>query len=457
MSNKTNRPKSNARSGNTARVRTAHTLLVSALPTWLLVVASGCAGQAVDVEEVEPTVVDQQALAKPIDEFPNSIVKPPITKPVPTYDPEEFIEISAGAYHTCARKRGGKLYCWGRNDTGQVGVDSYQTTVARPTKVSSFSGFTSAASVELGYDHTCALDPQGIGYCWGNSNYGQLGIPYNQTRSIPTAVNVGFTFTSLSAGTSRTCGTNSAGLYCWGAGISLPSGNAGVGVTPQIIWSATGLAPIGVTVGDGHVCALWVSGSTRETNCGGLNSFGQSGATTGIYSAIGQGPSDVGTSVKRVVSQSNFTCVERTDPIPNVQCFGDNSHGQLGNGTFTSSVAAQTVGGVSGMSNTPNFSLRGVSTGQQHACAIDTSSNAYCWGEGAAGRLGTGNQSDALGPTLVIGGLRFKAVAAGYLHSCAIGTDNALYCWGDNAYGQLGTGTPGGWIASPLSAVSPQS
>lgn len=382
-------------------------------------------------------------------------------------DAEAFVEISAGGYHNCVRKRNGNVYCWGRDDSGQVGMlptancySSPNQCVDRPKRVSN-SSFGSASTVDAGFDHTCAIDLQGKGYCWGNSSSGQLGNGTYGYQASPVAVSDARSFTSISAGTYTSCATTSGDLLCWGNGFTGSSGAFGRGSTPQSVYSPTGLAPVGVSAGYLHLCAQWVSGSYRETNCWGGDSYGQTGVPAASYSALGQGPTSVGTAVSRVTTQYYFTCVDRPDPSPNVQCFGYNYYGQLGNGNFTNTSDPQTVGGLSAQ-GTPLLSLRGVSTGINHACALDASGNAYCWGNGYWGQLGNGIANVSNVPVLVTGGLTFKAIAAGYLHTCAIGTDNALYCWGSNYNGQLGTQykSPNqpytnGWVSSPVQALTP--
>jgi len=82
-----------------------------------------------------------------------------------------------------------------------------------------------------------------------------------------------------------------------------------------------------------------------------------------------------------------------------------------------------------------------VSTGYSHTCGVSTDGAVYCWGNNSAGQLGDGTTTDRSSPTPVLGGLAFTAVRAGYLHTCGITIGGAVYCWGDNRSGQLGDGT----------------
>ena len=313
--------------------------------------------------------------------------------------------------------------------------------------------------IDAGYQHTCALDATGKAFCWGDGDHGELGIGpgLGGWHFEPLLVSGGLTFNGVSAGNQSTCGTTNAGIFCWG--LTIPSNVPGPATSfvPTSIYSATGLAPTGISVGMQHVCAQWVSGAFRETDCWGRNTSGQTGATIATFSLLGQGP-NVGNAALRVSTQGTFTCVDQ--PGPSVACFGEGSSGQLGSGFIGRTPVAQTVGGA-----TP-LALSGVTTGQFHACALDPNGYAYCWGGGNWGQLGNGLLPNGYAqgssvPVPVTGGIRFRALAAGELHTCGIGIDNGIYCWGSNYYGQLGTqyksqGTvTDGWVADPVRALDP--
>jgi alpha-tubulin suppressor-like RCC1 family protein len=89
----------------------------------------------------------------------------------------------------------------------------------------------------------------------------------------------------------------------------------------------------------------------------------------------------------------------------------------------------------------------GIDTDGSHACAIGTNGSAYCWGNGANGRLGRGNTTSSDFPRTVfnISGT-VKQISAGMRHTCAIvgsagnSTSDMVYCWGSHLDGQLGIG-----------------
>jgi len=350
--------------------------------------------------------------------------------------PDEIMDITAGDSHTCVRQFDGDVYCWGRNDRGQAGTWT-SAVVNAPIKVA-----TGAIQLEAGAGHTCILNSARNALCWGDNTYGQLGIANGSYgyQSSPLPVAGGLVFSTISAGKYSTCGNATTGLFCWGNIM-----NNGTGIpTPVQILGPNGYS--NVTVGHRHMCAVYAVGSWREVNCFGNNSFGQMAIDKSFSNLPFMLGSNFGSSVSRVSTQVNFTCADQMSGI--VQCAGENIFGQLGNGVVGGdNFMPQTVGNGMG--------LRGVSTGSGHACAIDPSSRAHCWGSGSRGQLG--NNASAFtpqgyifaSPQPVLGGLSFRAIASGGQHTCAVTTDNRVFCWGDNGFGQLGLFYNSGFQTSP--------
>jgi len=69
---------------------------------------------------------------------------------------------------------------------------------------------------------------------------------------------------------------------------------------------------------------------------------------------------------------------------------------------------------------------------------------AYCWGQNTSGQLGNGTTTSSSSPVAVGGGLSFGSISAGALHSCGVTPGRVAYCWGGNQFGQLGDGTQSG-------------
>ncbi|MFN8444230.1 MAG: hypothetical protein U0175_25835 [Caldilineaceae bacterium] len=93
------------------------------------------------------------------------------------------IAISAGSGHTCALDNVGKIWCWGSNEWGQVGVKELETYFNTPVEVQGLAG--KAISISCGYGHTCALFEDSTVMCWGNNSSGQLGDGSINRRGTP--------------------------------------------------------------------------------------------------------------------------------------------------------------------------------------------------------------------------------------------------------------------------------
>jgi alpha-tubulin suppressor-like RCC1 family protein len=96
-------------------------------------------------------------------------------------------EISAGpdsnlgGGHTCVRRNDGGIWCWGKNDRGQIGDG---TTENRTVPVMVLSG---AIHVAVGGDHSCAVTSDGGVRCWGYNVRSQLGEGTTMDRTTPFA------------------------------------------------------------------------------------------------------------------------------------------------------------------------------------------------------------------------------------------------------------------------------
>ena len=125
-------------------------------------------------------------------------------------------------------------------------------------------------------------------------------------------------------------------------------------------------------------------------------------------------------------------------------CWGDNSVGQLGNGSTESSMKPVAVSG--------DLRLTSISVGWDHTCGVTDDNKAYCWGRGRYGRLGNGFAENSTTPTAVSGGLSFETVNSGFAHTCGITTDREAFCWGRNEDGILGNNSvEGSLVPIPVS------
>ena len=139
------------------------------------------------------------------------VATPP--SPDPDFPLPEGPYITAGYAHSCAIAAAGPTYCWGLNQTGQLG-DGTTANHSAPAVVSGGLGFV---RISAGFKHTCGLTSAGELYCWGDNTWGQLGDGTIVNKSAPTLVSGGLLFAYAKAGETFTCGVTTTGVaYCWG-------------------------------------------------------------------------------------------------------------------------------------------------------------------------------------------------------------------------------------------------
>jgi alpha-tubulin suppressor-like RCC1 family protein len=184
--------------------------------------------------------------------------------------------------------------------------------------------------------------------------------------------------------------------------------------------------------GAAHTCALTTAGGAK---CWGDNTAGQlgNGTTSEFPTVLPEDVTGLTAGVAAVSAGGAHTCALTAGG--GVKCWGYNALGQLGNGTAATALVPIDVTGLS-------TGIAAISLGAEHTCARTASSAAKCWGSNGSGQLGIGTTTDALTAVDVVGlTAGVAAIAAGHQHTCALTTGGGVKCWGANAVGQLGNGT----------------
>jgi alpha-tubulin suppressor-like RCC1 family protein len=357
-----------------------------------------------------------------------------------------FDDVSAGFNHTCGLSDS-VAYCWGDNSSGQLG-NGTTTNSATPLPV---AGGLRFSTISAGGYQTCGLTPAGVAYCWGDNSAGQLGNGTTTNSATPLPVAGGLVFTGLTVGGKHVCAE--PGAYCWGDNSSGQLGNGTMSsssvpvLVPPKIGGLLYNAIESVSAGSSHTCGIARGNDGfivfSVAVCWGENSSGQLGNGTTTNSAVPVALS-VNPGFSLFSAGTFFTCGYNPDTEGVTSCWGNNGVGQLGNGTTTNSTAPVIVAG--------SLNFTSIRSGGKHACGIvngATALNAYCWGDNSSGQLGNGTMTNGSTPVAVSGSLGFDKVSAGGLHTCGV-TEGALYCWGDNTFGQLGNN----WTTSSSTPVN---
>src|SRR5205814_9456728 len=126
-----------------------------------------------------------------------------------------FSSISSGGSHACALTTSQRPFCWGSNDSGQVGDGSFLNR-AVPVPV---GGSLVADVISAGDHHSCAVSvsaPRRI-FCWGSNNFGELGTGSFTKSPVPGPVNSTSDWQDVSAGLDYACASRvGGGAFCWG-------------------------------------------------------------------------------------------------------------------------------------------------------------------------------------------------------------------------------------------------
>lgn len=175
-----------------------------------------------------------------------------------------------------------------------------------------------------------------------------------------------------------------------------------------------------------HGCAL---SDVGQVYCWGDNSDGQ----------MGQGSFGFGSNIPlpvvnnaiagKISSGSRFSCSANADKI---FCWGSNDQLSLGVPGFQKAhTPVQVMNGVNVLS---------LKSADRHSCALMVGGTITCWGRNTEGQIGIGIFTDSQLPMNVPNLANVKKIAVGGNHTCAIDSGDRVLCWGSNSSGELGLG-----------------
>jgi len=312
------------------------------------------------------------------------------TTPVAVTGGLQFLEIRAGTSFSCGLASNHRAYCWGANQFGQVGIGTTTLRINTPVPV---AGGRSFRQLHAGLNHTCAVTFDNVTFCWGQNDTGELGDGTTTDRRMPVRVHGGLLFKQVRAGGGQSCGFTSAGLaYCWGLNNV---GQLGDGTTTRHLTPVRvvgGHVFISLSVGGASACAVtadklgWCWGANDEGQLADGSSLARRLRPTVIadnrrFSGIAEGD-DHGCGI--LVGGPTY-------------CWGRTYYGAVGDGTPLRSSIDQRVPVpvVNGTAFEP------INSGASHTCAIDPAGHGWCWGWNAFGQLGDGSTDDRSVPVAV--------------------------------------------------------
>lgn len=302
-------------------------------------------------------------------------------RPVAVLGDLVFTGLAAASDHSCGLTALREVHCWGKNNSGQLGAGNTESR-ALPTAVATDLGFD-VLGRNTG-NHMCALTDDGAAYCWGRNQSGELGdAGLGDQSNAPGLVPDAPAFVRIAAGRGHTCALMAEGAaYCWGSNFDgeLGDGTQTGRAMPAPV--AGGLDLVVIDAGQSHTCGLTTTGAAY---CWGRNSSGQLGDGTPLSQRTTPIAVAGGLAYESLSVGEDHACGLTSDGT--AYCWGRNTHGRLGDGSAgppfpDRDTPTPVTGGLTFVQ---------IDAGGNHTCAVTAGEAVYCWGSNWYGGLGDGN------------------------------------------------------------------
>jgi alpha-tubulin suppressor-like RCC1 family protein len=354
------------------------------------------------------------------------------------------------------------VLAWGRNTTGQLG-DGTTTSTSTPVRVHLPAG-TEVKQVRAGCAHTLALTARGQVLAWGSGAAGALGDGRMTDSANPVRVKLprGTKITAIRAGCEHSLALTSKGqVLAWGYnhGGELGNGSTASSDVPVRVRLPRHAKVTTISAGQYFSLARTARGQVLawgDNDSGELGDGSTASSDVPVRVAL---PAGVRATA---VSAEEETSLARTSGGGGLFGWGDNSLGQLGDGTTTSS---DTPVSIPILGHGPSLGhLVSLFGGCGHTVALFSKGEVLAWGSNVFGQLGDGTTVGSDTPVVVMlpTGAKVAAISAGCATSYALTRAGHMLAWGLGAIGELGDGSttssdtpvrvdlPGGWRASAV-------
>ena len=297
-----------------------------------------------------------------------------------------IVQISSGAWHTCALTSSGGVKCWGSGGLGYGSTYDTNYPVDVISKQNSTILLSNVVQISSGKLYTCALTSSGGVKCWGYGGNGQLGDgrPSSYSNQYQTTYPVDVisgknsttaltNIVQIDAGTSHICALTASGnVECWGGGYrNSTDRNYPIEITSE----KNNITPLSniiqISSGNATTCAITTS---REVKCWGVGYAWNSGNTRGTSYPT------------EIISEKNST--------------------------------------------TPLSNIVQINSSTCHACAITFSGNVKCWGYGSCEGVENYPVDVILSSDSAMPLSNIVQISSGYGHYCALTSSGGIKCWG---------------------------
>ncbi|MEV7186618.1 hypothetical protein [Kitasatospora sp. NPDC093102] len=305
----------------------------------------------------------------------------------------EVVKIAAGGFgsstgHGLALLTDRTVQSWGVNGAGQLG----DGTVFSHNVPGQVVNLSDATDIAAGGAHSLALLADGTVAAWGQNGHGQLGNGTGADSSVPVRVEGLAKVVAIAAGLHHSLALREDGtVWAWGYNSNgqLGDGTSASRGIPAPVAGLTGASAI--AAGAGHSLALvGKPGNGATVKAWGYNATGQLGDNTTInrFTPVAtQGAWSGG--VWQIAAGCNHSLAV-VDGDSRLKAWGQNTAGQLGDGTTVFRITPVTVPGLTG--------VQLVAGGREHTVALSGTSTVHSWGSNGSGQLGDGTTSDSTTP-----------------------------------------------------------
>jgi alpha-tubulin suppressor-like RCC1 family protein len=332
--------------------------------------------------------------------------------------------VAAGGEHSLALLSDGSVMAWGSNREGQLGTGS-TTSSHVPVAVPGISG---AIAIAAGKQNSLALLANGTVMSWGSNEEGQLGSGSKALKStVPVAVKGLTGVTAISAGGQFGLARLSNGtVMSWGAGDEgqLGNGKKAKSSVPVVVKGLSGVTA--VAAGGEHGLALMVDGTVMSWGSNSSLQLGFAPKTKVVkeegeeFTEEDEQPENSAVPVPvRMLTGATAVAAGGEYSLAllgsgEVEAWGSNLNGQLGNGSVGGMSSFPTaVGGLGGVTS--------IAAGAAHALALLSGGTVVAWGYNPDGQLGNNSNANSPVPVAVAGLGGAVGIAGGVSHGLSFG------------------------------------
>jgi uncharacterized repeat protein (TIGR01451 family) len=344
--------------------------------------------------------------------------------------------ISAGTQHSMVVCSDSSISAWGNNANGELG----NGTIGGPNcncipLAGHVSNITNVVSISNGNATSFAIRNDGKVWAWGYNAYGQLGVGGTTNKTIPTPVLNLTNVIQVAAGNGFTLALKSdSTVWAWGNNVN---GQVGDGTTtnrsvPVQVSSLSGVISIGA--GYLHCLAAKSDGTVWAWGYNFHGELGHGDSTTSACQCYST-PVQVAvlSGIRKVVAGNQFSLA--MDSLGNLWSWGSNIAGQLGNGTPNYVYTPALVINGNGIKDIY------VGCTSAHCFAVKQDGNIWCWGANNYGQLGDGTYAQRNIPAPYNSFTGISQIALGSVHTLFLRNDGSVWGCGYNTYGQIGDGS----------------